>query len=317
MFLKRILSTVLSAVLLLSLLAGCTPLVSPTDPTEPTVPTVPTVPTTPTRPTEPTSPSTPTQPTVPTELTEPTRYDPAAPLAEFTQEMFDDIFFRYGPRRDLPDIEAMSLEVFGVFEDTYALLIRGGDVPPAPCWQTVNGLVFYYPDGNAMIWYKIFNPEPGTHLPVAFAYQDITAEQLKTVYDNYYSAYPELLPLAQTAASFGEDTKQDIIEALRHRTGEELDWNDTNDMGTLRLVYYCTVADKHIFRWITRWYSPAYAERDYQIGEYKFDFSQDFWLYVYDGNTLLTLNEAYEQGVFGDEELGMIYYYHYGSRPRG
>lgn len=88
MFLKRIISTVLSAVLLLSLLAGCTPPVSPTDPTEPTVPTIPTTPTTPTQPTEQTEPTEPAQPTVPTQPTEPT--EPAELVTVFCiQEALD------------------------------------------------------------------------------------------------------------------------------------------------------------------------------------------------------------------------------------
>ena len=82
-------------------------------------------------------------------------------------------------------------------------------------------------------------------------------------------------------------------------------------------MYYCTVDYKHIFRWIEPRHDIIHRDWDLCIANYKFAFNENYQLYVYDGSDLMTLAEAYEQGLLNDEDIGVIYYYHRGSRIAG
>ena len=276
---RKILSIVLAVLMLLSMLSGCLPA----------------------RQIDSLSPSNPT--TVPV----PTRYDPLAMPSEITETGIA-VFYA---RARIAQSADTQLFLFGAFDSIYAVLVRDTANPGEPYWETVNGLTFYYPDGYGILWE---NQDSGDRIRGRlwenFALQNITPEQLQVIYDNYYSAYPELLPLAQRAKSFGTDTMEAISHALLLPTGEELGWNETNTSGNTRLVYYCTVEGMHVFRWIDHVHSPTYDMKDVYVGPYHFECTEHFELYVYVDNELMTLAEAYDRELFTNAQIEVIYRHH-------
>lgn len=308
MFLKRILSTVLIAVLLLSLLAACTPPAPPTDPTEPTVPTVPTVPTTPTRPTEPTSPTEPTQPTEPVAA-----FDPYALVAEMPEKELKGIFNANHQRYDVSYedmLEAMSLRVFGVFDGTYAIMIDSSwEYAQISYYESVAGMVFYYPTAQSIIMH---NEKWGMeyHLSEAFEKQKITAEEVAEIYENYYSAYPELLPQAQSLTVFTDEVKQKIATLFQDQYGEELDWDALYFSGRRRVKLYGAVGGAHIFFRAGPYETAMAWQIEKQVGAYTFAYGDEFEIYAYVYGYLMTLEEAYESNYISDLQLRAIHDFH-------
>ena len=236
------------------------------------------------------------------------KHDPLAVPPELTEESMSKIYYLTKVKK-----EARSgLYFFGAFEDSYAVLCRIKSEPDEPCWETVNGLTFYYPDGYPILWvYKISQKgDTAGHLWEMFHRKLITEEQLQEIYDNYYSAYPELLPLAQAVRHFGSDDMEAISRDLLLYTAEELGWDETNMVGQFRLVYYCTVDGKHVFRWIPDYKSGFLEYQFINVGGYRFGHPEFFQLYVYFDEELMTLQEAYDRGLFSREQIRRLYVYH-------
>jgi hypothetical protein len=245
----------------------------------------------------------PTAPTtVPTTAPQPPRYDPLEVPPEVTQK---DISRFYGWAKVEQTTET-ELCFFGVFDDSYAVLVRDTANPREPYSETVNGLTFYYPDGYPIMWGK-------GHLWQKFSVQKITEDQLQEIYDNYYSAYPELLNLANGQLDFGLEEMEAFSQALLELTGEEVDWDDVNTQPgspRQRLVYYCTVMGMHVVRWIPEIRCGLITIKYIDVGPYSFGDTEYMQLYVFDGKELLTLADAYERGIFTDAQLEIIYRYH-------
>ena len=291
---KKITPTILAILLLLSMLGGCWSTGGGQS-----VPTnTDSLPTT-TKPT-----------TMPTTVPQTTRYDPLAVPAGITDRHIENFYYR----ARIQQSEDTQLCYFGAFDDTYAVMVRDKATPYEPTWETVNGLTFYYPDGNFILWENDHRDDlPGGHLWEMFNRQLITEEQLQEIYDNYYSAYPELLPLAQAVETFGTDDMEAISQALLQLTGEEVDWDDVNTKPYVynpRLVYYCTIMDAHIFRWIPYYHNGFLEYPSLTVGPYTLRHEEYMLLYVYIGEELLTLNDAYDQGIFTDSQLKAIIRYH-------
>lgn len=239
---------------------------------------------------------------VPTTAPQPTPHDPLAVPTGVTEK---DITKFYG-WANVEQTTETKLCFFGTFDDTYAVLVRDKANPCEPCWETVNGLTFYYPDGYPIMWRN-------SHLWLRFASQDITEAQLQEIYDNYYSAYPELLNLANGQLDFGLEEMEAFSQALLELTGEEVDWDDVNTQPgspRQRLVYYCTVMGMHVVRWIPEIRCGLITIKYIDVGPYSFGDTEYMQLYVFDGEELLTLAEAYERGIFTDAQLEIIYRYH-------
>ena len=154
--------------------------------------------------------------------------------------------------------------------------------------------------GNGHLWHKL-------------SYQEITKKQLQEIYDNYYSAYPELLYLANGQLEFGPTEMEAFRRALLQRTGEDVSWDAVNSIGRLRLVYYCTVMGAHIVRWIPEMHTSHLPIKYVEVGPYRFGHIEFMQLYVYVNDEILTLAEAYERGFFGNVQLKAIYRYHWTS----
>lgn len=287
---RKMLSIIILAVLmLLSLLGGCQSSgVNPSTPTN--APSIPT--------------------TIPTTVPQPTRHDPLAVPSGITEEHIR-IFYR---RARLEQTEDTQLYFFGAFDDAFAVLIRDKTKSYEPSWETVNGLTFYYPDGYAIFWENdIADDLTGGHLWEMFKRQLITGEQLQEIYNNYYSAYPELLYLANGQLDFGVEEMEAISQALLLLTGEEVDWDDVNTKPCVynpRLVYYCSIMGAHVFRWIPYYHTGLLEYQRIYVGPYSFTHEEFLQIYVYVGEELLTLNEAYDRGFFADPQIEAICRYH-------
>ena len=283
---RKLFSITLAILMLLSLLGGCRSAgVGQSVPTNTA-----SIPTT-AKPTAPT--------TVPTTAPQPPRYDPLEVPPEVTQKDLSR-FYSWAKVEQTTETE---LCFFGTFDDTYAVLVRDKANLCEPCWETVNGLTFYYPDGYAILWGK-------GHLWQKFTNQEITEDQLQKIYDNYYSAYPELLYLANGQFDFDQDEQEAICQALLQLTGEEMRWDSVNSIGRRRLVYYCTIMGMHVVRWIPQMHTGLLTIKYLNVGSYSFGHTEFMQMYVYVGEELLTLAEAYERGIFNDAQLETIYHYH-------
>ena len=286
---KKQLSFILAILMLLSLLGGCqTEEVSSTEPSHTS-----SIPTT-AKPT-----------TVPTTAPQPTRHDPLAVPAGVTETHIATFYFEAGIKQTADT----QLCFFGASDGDYAVLVRDKANPGEPSWETVNGLTFYYPDGYSILW------DHG-HLWQRFASQRITEEQLQEIYDNYYSAYPELLYLANGQLKFGPTEMEAISQALLPLTGEALDWDAVNTAGRPRLVYYCTVMGMHVVRWIPEYRCGVITIKYLEVGPYSFGDTEFMQLYVYVGEELLTLTEVYERGIFLDEQIEVIHRFHVTASTR-
>lgn len=276
---RKLFSIILAIIMLLSLLCGCHPASLDSSPTTLT----PTIPTT-AKPT-----------TMPTTMP----HNPLAMPSEITEK---DIakFYSWAEVEHTADTQ---LCFFGAFDGTYAVLVRDKANPCEPCWETVNGLTFYYPDGYPILWLD-------SHLWQRFATQDITEDQLQEIYNNYYSAYPELLYLANGQLEFGPDVMEAISKALLPLTGEEPGWDAVNTIGRSRLLYYCTIMGAHVVRWIPEIRSGVDTIKYLDVGPYSFGDTDYMQLYVYVGEELLTLAEAYDRGFFADAQIEVIYRFH-------
>lgn len=285
---QKTISIILAILMLLSLLCGCQSAALDSFPTT----CAPTIPTT----------------VKPTTVPEPTPHDPLAVPPGITEKTLSLLYYL----TSVNQTEDNQHYFFGAFEDSYAVLFRCETDPCEPCWETVNGLTFYYPDGYSILWINQITVIGDTagHLWEMFNRQLITEEQLQEIYDNYYSAYPELLPLAQAVKTFGTDDMEAISRALQIATSEDLGWKETNTAGQYRLIYYCTVDGKHVFRWIPEWKSAILEYQKIYVGTYCFAHPEYFQLYVYVDEELLTLNEAYDRGLFTDEHIKGIVRYH-------
>ena len=291
---QKHLPILLAILILLSLLCGCQSAALDSSPTTGT----PTIPTT----AKPTAAPT----TMPTTVPRPTRHDPLAIPSDITQAHIEVLYAWTGIEQSADT----QLCFFGTFDDTYAVLVRDNANPGDPCWETVNGLTFYYPDGYSII---LEDDEIGGtrgHLWQNFTRQLITEEQLQEIYDNYYSAYPELLYVANGQFEFGSEEMEAISQALLPLTGEELGWDSVNSTGRPRLVYYCSLMGVHVVRWIPEFHSAIYPFKHLSVGPYTFEHPENMQLYVYVGEELLTLAEAYDRGTFTDKELEVIHRYH-------
>ena len=285
---RNLIAPTLAALMLLSMLSGCLP-AGHVDSIPPHI-----------------SPSKPT--TVPV----PTPYDPLAIPPEITEKGVA-VFYA---RARIAQSADTQLCLFGAFDSIYAVLVRDTANPGEPYWETVNGLTFYYPDGYPIflengVCYDSF----GGHLWDMFHRQLITEEQLQEIYDNYYSVYPELLYLANGQLEFGPEEMEAISQALLELTGEEVDWDDVNQYNKPRLEYYCSIMGAHVFAWIPYGHNPFPEYRTITVGSYSFTHAELFWLYVYVGGELWTLNEAYDRGFFTDAQLETISFYHYSTNP--
>lgn len=289
---KRLTGIVLVFMMLLTLLGGCQ-----NNAAQNSTPTpVPTIPTT-AKPT-----------TAPTTEPQQTQHDPLAVPPELTEKSISRLYYF----ANVNNRERNGQYYFGAFEDSYAVLFRLNSGPYDPCWETVNGLTFYYPDGYPILWvYKLSQKgDTAGHLWEMFHRKLITEEQLQEIYDNYYSAYPELLPLAQAVDHFGSDDMEAISRDLMLYTAEELGWEETNEAGRPRLVYYCTVDGKHVFRWIPDFTNSLLEYPVLYVGGCGFIFQEYLQIYVYYEEELMTLQEAYDRGLFSREQLKGLRTYH-------
>ena len=287
----RKLFTVLLAILtLLSLLCGCQS-VNEGSSTAPSTPSIPTT-------VKPTTAPT----TAPTTVPRPTSWDPLAVPSNITEEVIDAFYLRAGIEKS----KDTQLCFFGVFDGIHAVLARDTANPGEPVWETVNGLTFYYPDGYGIMMGSGSN----RHLWGQFTSGQITAEQLQVIYDNYYSAYPELLYLANGQFTFGPEEMEAISKALLPLTGEELGWDAVNSIGKPRLVYYCSIMGAHVFRWIPELHRALLTLTYLDVGPYRFGHIEEMQLYVYVGGELWTLAEAYDRGFFVDAQIEVISRFH-------
>lgn len=301
MFLKRMMSAVLIAVLLVSLLSACIPLAPPAKSIEADVPTSPSLSTTPTQPTEPV-----------------VAFDPYALVAEMPEKEQHMIFKLRFDRYDMDDndmsyeemLAAMSLRVFGVFDGTYAMMIDSSwEYAQTPYYESVAGMVFYYPTAQSIImhnekWGKDY------HLLEAFERQLITAEQVAAIYKNYYSAYPELLTQAQSLTVFADEVKQKIATLFQDQYGEELDWDALNYSGRRRVKLYGAVGGAHVFSRTGPYENVLAYIIEKKIGDYTFAHWDHFEIYAYVNGNLMTLEEAYEGNFISDLQLRAILDYH-------
>ena len=246
----------------------------------------------------------------PTTTTQPTRHDPYTVPSGITEKHIKT-FYRRSHFKQTKDTQ---LYYFGAFDDAYAVLIRDKTRSFEPSWETVNGLTFYYPDGYPIYWEndQAFDIVGG-HLWEMFNRGLITEAQLQEIYDNYYSTYPELLYLANGQLEFGEEEMEAICQALFALTGEEIDWDDVNTKPYVynpRLVYYCSIMGAHVFRWIPYYHTGLLEYQRFYVGPYSFTHEEFFQLYVYVGEELWTLEEAYDRGFFADEHIETIQLFH-------
>lgn len=249
-----------------------------------------------------------------TTTTEPSLpFDPEALLHEVTEEAIEDIYNYRGYYAGIGNVEDLTLRVFGVFGDTYVLMIDGGaQHAQIPYQETVNGLLFYYQTGQTLMVYKekMGVRHPVSDLTEAFVLGYITAEQVEIIYENYYSAYPHLRAQAESVEKFTDEIRNQINAAWLDRYGEELDWSEKNELNWYRTQHYGSVGGKQIFLRTALEPRVIAAIAQIHVGQYVFEHHYDFEIYVFEAGDLLTLAEAYEQGRVSDTEVQAIYDYH-------
>jgi len=128
------------------------------------------------------------------EAPEPT-FDPQQMLEQISditqQQVRQDFVEQFADPEEYDFAEDISLRVFGVFGDTYALFVDGiFSYPQAPFGDYVNGIYFHYPDYQRMYIYA----DGHFHcLQEAYDAELLTIAQIMEIYENYYGAYPQFL----------------------------------------------------------------------------------------------------------------------------
>lgn len=117
---------------------------------------------------------------------EPT-FDPDTLLAQLSEDVKHQILADYRAANAELTTEELQLRVFGVFGEVYVLFVDGEAWGAMETEETVGGLRFCYSSTQYLLVYA------GGHfyrLQNALDEKIITADELQTVFDNYYGAYP-------------------------------------------------------------------------------------------------------------------------------
>jgi hypothetical protein len=121
-------------------------------------------------------------------------FDPSTLLAQISGDTQHSIKYAYC--EDAKDITAdeVSLRVFGVFEDVYVIFVDVSSYgyPTVIVSEMVGEYAFWYSSGHTM---EVFHDGSFYSLQEAFDTDLLTTDDLQTVFDNYYGAYPYLWAL--------------------------------------------------------------------------------------------------------------------------
>ena len=253
-----------------------------------------------------------TEVTVPTTTVNIPSFDPAKLAAQVPENVQRKLFYHFRSVYHLLKQEEVSLRAFGVFEGVYVVMVDGSvDFPAISYQETVNDLLFYYQTGQTLM-VCVCESEITTvsDLTEAFCLGVITPEQLEIVYENYYSAYPHLYDQSKNVTRFTDGIRNEISTLWLNQYGEELDWTEKHFFGGYRNQHYGSVGGKQVF--MRTAYHPRViaAVDEIRVGGCSFQHYFDFEIYVYKEGTLLTLKEAFEQGMISETEIEALYHYH-------
>ena len=121
-------------------------------------------------------------------------FDPKFPLSQMTEDTLKSIKLAYCEDAKEITVDEVSLRVFGVFQDTYVLLVdvSSYSYPTVIVSEMVDEYAFWYSSGHTM---EVFHDGSFYSLQEAFDTDLLTTDDLQTVFDNYYGAYPYLWAL--------------------------------------------------------------------------------------------------------------------------
>lgn len=227
----------------------------------------------------------------------------------------EDAVKRFSTPSDTCKPEEVKLTIISQFGDTYALFV---DMPfwmyTQALWtDTVNGLKFNYSNGQRMYIYA--DGEFYT-FRVAFDEKIITANQLKTIWEDYYEKYPNrknmfeepTLGTTQPTAprpvlteppmdcALPEAVRQQISQAMHAQQDTYVYWKSG-------ARYYGTYDDYVVFFAPGTWVGQSNTH----IGPYEFVFQPGGSLWVYKEGAVESLYDVYREQKINDEQLAQIF----------
>ena len=121
-------------------------------------------------------------------------FDPMSLLSQISEDTQRSIKYTYCEDAKDITVDEVSLRVFGVFQDTYVLLVdvSSYSYPTVIVSEMVGEYAFWYSSGHTM---EVFHDGSFYSLQEAFDTDLLTTDDLQTVFDNYYGAYPYLWAL--------------------------------------------------------------------------------------------------------------------------
>lgn len=242
-------------------------------------------------------PSTGTVPTMPTEP----KFDPTELLAQVPESVQIQIrqsFLDQFVEDKSYTVEDVSVRLFGVFGETYAMFMDGiFAYADAITSDTVSDLTFCYPSAQKMY---IYSSGQFYQLQEAFDAQLISDADIAVIYDNYYSAYPYMLEELRLL----DGCQADLSDQMRNEITAYYGYTGTDDADTVAgKQYYGTyngyvvlmssgqmaaIANVDIGRRIFKWGSSALVLEAYKDGQAQ------------------PLKDVYEAGGITDQDLDKI-----------
>jgi hypothetical protein len=121
-------------------------------------------------------------------------FDPNSLLSRISEDTQHSIKYAYCEDAKDITVDEVSLRFFGVFQDTYVLLVdvSSYSYPTVIVSEMVDEYAFWYSSGHTM---EVFHDGSFYSLQEAFDTDLLTTDDLQTVFDNYYGAYPYLWAL--------------------------------------------------------------------------------------------------------------------------
>ena len=121
-------------------------------------------------------------------------FDPNALLSQISEDTQHSIKYAYCEAAKDITADEVGLRVFGVFGDVYVMFVDVSSYgyPTVIVSEMVGEYAFWYSSGNTM---EVFHNGIFYSLQEAFDTDLLTSDDLQTVFDNYYGAYPYLWAL--------------------------------------------------------------------------------------------------------------------------
>ena len=164
-----------------------------------------------------------------------------------------------------------------------------------------NYIFNYYTFGELYVYHK-----NGGHIDTleeAYINEYITDSELEQLYNNQAYDYSK----KETVTAVTDDPLNEVIKeqagAIFGSVHEGFDLDEEGEFDTIRVEKYLNTDKFDIFSFTSKTLLDGLVT--YQLGEYYFDDISDDLLYLYDkeNDKMMTLKDAYDNGVIGDEVL--------------